>query len=327
MEIVTQPVSPDDIDLSFVARLVPDLEVMTVGDEQIVVSDDAGVMALNRPRALIFGFLDGEATLAELTDDFTEVLGVDRDVVERDVLQFARHLGANGLLEGVAWPPPEMPEGWDEGEPWEPPAPLEVGDEIDDFTLTDLDGEQRSLSDFRGRRTLLVNWSPGCGFCVTIASELAALDPVLTEQDVSLVFVTLGDAESNRALNEQHGLGAPMLLRDGTETDPFNGTGTPAALLLDAEGTLAEAMSVGANQVPVPGAGSGRTRPRHSLRCRGGRRVGTRRRARRRRGARDLSPGAGAMCGPGGGGGASEQHAVGGHARLRARRVPRRRAA
>ena len=47
-----------------------------------------------------------------------------------------------------------------------------------------------------------------------------------------------------------------MLLRDGTEADPFSGAGTPAALLLDADGTLAEAMSVGANQVPVLAATS-----------------------------------------------------------------------
>ena len=63
-----------------------------------------------------------------------------------------------------------------------------MGDELDDFTLPDLDGAERSLSEFRGKRVLLVNWSPGCGFCVKIAAELGALHPLLVEHDVELVL-------------------------------------------------------------------------------------------------------------------------------------------
>jgi len=245
METASPSLSPADIDASFVARLVPELEVVSIGDEQIVVGDETGVVALNATGALIFGFLDGTTTLGELVEDFAAVLDVDPDIVEHDVLEFVRHLGANGLLEGVGLPPPEAPDAWDTT-----PA-VEVGDEVADFTLPDLDGGSRALSEFRGTRTLLVNWSPGCGFCVTIANELAALDPLLAARDVSLVLIAGGDVDSNRSVNEDAGLGAVTLLRDGTDVDPFSGTGTPAALLLDADGTLSESMSVGALQVPM----------------------------------------------------------------------------
>jgi peroxiredoxin len=248
MATVTQPLTPDDIDLGFVARVVPDLEVATVGDEQVVLGGATQLVVLNPTAALIFQFLDGESSLAELVDDFTDVLGVDRSVVEDDVLAFVRDLGANGLLDGVELPKPELPEGFAD---WEPPAPLEVGDELADFTLPDLDGVERSLSDSRGARTLLVNWSPTCGFCVMIAEELAALDPLLAEHDVRLLLVTSGDADANRAVHDEHGLTAPTLLRADTGVDPFRSTGTPAAYLLAADGTLAEPMVIGANQVPV----------------------------------------------------------------------------
>jgi thiol-disulfide isomerase/thioredoxin len=248
MATATQPLTPDDIDLSFVARVVPDLEVATVGDERIVLGGATQLVVLNPTAALILQFLDGEASLEELVDDFTDVLELDRSVVEDDVLAFVRDLGANGLLDGVELPKPELPEGFAE---WEPPAPLEVGDELDDFTLPDLDGEERSLSEFRGARTLLVNWSPTCGFCVMIAEELAALEPLLAEHDVQVLLVTSGDAEANRAVHDQHGLAAPTLLRGDSGIDPFRGTGTPAAYLVAADGTLAEPMVVGANQVPV----------------------------------------------------------------------------
>ena len=184
MESLAAPLTPDDIDLGFVAELVPDLAMATIGDEQVVIGGATRLVVLNTTAALIFGFLDGEASLGELVDDFTEVLDVDREVVEADVLTFVRELGASGLLEGVALPMPEMP-GWDED--WTPLDILAPGDELGDFTLPDLAGDDRALADWRGKRVLLVNWSPGCGFCVAIAAELAALAPLLEKQRDDLV--------------------------------------------------------------------------------------------------------------------------------------------
>ena len=305
MTTVTEPLTPDDIDLGFVARLVPDLEVATIGDENVVIGGNAQLLVLNPTASLVFNFLDGEATLGELVDDFTDVLGVEREVVEADVLAFARRLGENGFLEGVELPLPELPEGFDPD--WEPPKQLGAGDELDDFTLPDLDGTMRSLSDSRGKRTLLVNWSPNCGFCVAIARELGALHSVLAERDVELVLVTIGDADANRALNDEHGLTAPTLLRDGTDVDPFSGTGTPASYLLEADGTLAEAMSVGAMQVPAlardlagvdPGTPYGAQQETTLDDALDDELEGDEVRG-------EYLPAPGAMCGPGGGGGAS----------------------
>src|SRR2546423_13946623 len=46
---------------------------------------------------------------------------------------------------------------------------LAVGTPFPSFKLPHLDGQEVSLEDFRGRKTLLVNWSPQCGFCDLIA--------------------------------------------------------------------------------------------------------------------------------------------------------------
>jgi thiol-disulfide isomerase/thioredoxin len=284
METVNS-LTPDDIDLAFVAHVVPELEVATIGDEQVVIGGATQLVVLNPTAALIFQFLDGEASLGELVTDFTEALGVDPAVVEHDVVAFVRELGANGLLEGVALPEPEGPDWLD----FEPVPTREPGDELDDFTLPDLGGAERSLSDWRGRRVLLVNWSPGCGFCVRIAEELAALQPLLHGQGVELVFIALGGAESNRAVFTGADLTLPVLLRDGTSVDPFAGTGTPAAYLLDEDGRLVESMVIGADQVPklardLAGVDAVDDRPDHRVRG-------------------QYLPAPGAMCGPGGGGG------------------------
>ena len=47
------------------------------------------------------------------------------------------------------------------------------------FRLPDLDGKEVSLEDFRGRKVLLVYWSPQCGFCDILAPDLVRLQPEL----------------------------------------------------------------------------------------------------------------------------------------------------
>lgn len=249
MDTITDDLTPDDITVDFVPRLVPDLVETAVDTDVIVLGGPTQLMVLNPTAALVYQFLDGEASLGELIADLSDALEVDPAIVEADVLAFARELGGNGLLEGVSLPVPEfdMPDFGD----WEPPVPIEIGDELDGFTLPDLDGNDIALSSFRGRRVLLVNWSPGCGFCVKIASTLGQQFAPLASEGVDLVFLTVGDEAANRAVFDDAGLAAPALLRDGSDVDPFQGTGTPAAYLLDADGRLEQTMVVGADQVPL----------------------------------------------------------------------------
>src|SRR5687768_16926148 len=58
-----------------------------------------------------------------------------------------------------------------------------VGTELPSFELPDFTGRMRGPADFRGNRLLLVHWSPGCGFCETIADELASLQEPLQRRD------------------------------------------------------------------------------------------------------------------------------------------------
>ena len=238
-------VEPDDIDPGFVARLVPDLVVRDVGGEQVVIGGPRRVMVLNPTAALVFRFLDGEGTLGELATDIADALGADDAQVRDDVLAFARELGWNGLLEGVTLPQPEL----EELEPREP-APV-VGDSLADVAFTDFTGAERSLREFVGRRVLLLNWSPFCGFCTKIAGQLGKLEQPLHDEGVELVFLTTGEEEANRAVFAEGALGAPVFVRAEGARDPFGGTGTPAAFVLDEAGAIADGMVVGADRVPL----------------------------------------------------------------------------
>jgi peroxiredoxin len=121
---------------------------------------------------------------------------------------------------------------------------------VESFELSSVSGERVSLADFRGRRVVLVHWSPSCGFCTQIAQELTELEPKLRACDTELLVVSHGDAEANQALVEA-GLRAPVLLQQPPERLPaFHGLGTPVAYLLDEQGRVAAPLAVGAVQVP-----------------------------------------------------------------------------
>ncbi|MGB7925697.1 MAG: redoxin domain-containing protein [Pyrinomonadaceae bacterium] len=128
---------------------------------------------------------------------------------------------------------------------------LRTGQPFDAFSLPDLTGRTVALEDLRGRRALIVNWSPQCGFCEMIAPDLAKLQAHLRKRDVQMIFVSCSDADSNRRLIEEHGLECPvLLLKNSTELKAFESMGTPAAYLLDEQGRVAHAVAVGADEVP-----------------------------------------------------------------------------
>lgn len=240
-------VAPDDIDVGFVPQLSQNLLAMEVGPETVLLGDYGQALVLNPTAGLVWHFFDGETALADLIDDFSEVLDVDRDTVRTDIVDFARTLGRNGLLQGVAEPIDDN----DLAEiDWSPPEPVAVGESIEPGSLTDLDGAPATLETAPDRRVLLVNWSPGCGFCVTTAATLAAAEAGLAAAGIDLILLTTGEPDENRRVLGDAGVAAPALLRAG-EDDPFAGFGTPAAYLLDADGRVEEPMAYGANEVPI----------------------------------------------------------------------------
>ena len=90
-----------------------------MGAETVLLGNFGQALVLNRTAGLVWRFLDGETAIADLIDDFSEVLDVDRDTVRADIVDFVRALGRSGLLQGVAetidpadladidWSPPE----------------------------------------------------------------------------------------------------------------------------------------------------------------------------------------------------------------------------
>lgn len=82
----------------------------------------------------------------------------------------------------------EDPEPEDQAED-EPVADIAVGAPAPDFTLKNLQGEEVSLSDFRGNIVLINFWATWCTFCDREMPDLRRLDTVY--DDVTVLAVNL----------------------------------------------------------------------------------------------------------------------------------------
>ena len=127
------------------------------------------------------------------------------------------------------------------------PSGLPVGSMAPGFDLPDLSGSNHRLSEFLGRRLLLIFFNPQCGFCTAMAPELAALAPESRGGRPVLLVVSTGDAEANRQLVETHALRWPVLLQKEMEVaSQYQAHGTPMGYLIDEAGAIASELAVGA---------------------------------------------------------------------------------
>lgn len=127
----------------------------------------------------------------------------------------------------------------------EPLAPV-IGQPAPSLVLPDLDGATIDLADFRGAPTLVLFWSPSCGFCQGMLGELRTWERKRPPRSPQLLVVSTGSAEANRAM----GLASPMVLdSEGLAMRAYGASGTPMAVLVDASGRIASPLAVGSREV------------------------------------------------------------------------------
>ena len=126
-----------------------------------------------------------------------------------------------------------------------PEAP-KIGEPAPPIKLPDLKGKKKNLAAFRGQKTLVLFWDPGCGFCQQMLPDLKALETNPPEGAPKILVVSTGTVEENKAM----GLRSRVVLDQGFSAgSAFGANGTPSAVLVDEEGKIASEVAVGAPAV------------------------------------------------------------------------------
>lgn len=126
------------------------------------------------------------------------------------------------------------------------PVRLLVGDPAPPFKLPTLRGGEVDLSEFAGRLLVVIFWSPVCGFCREMAPALLARESVQADESAQVVFVASGTREANEA----DGFVSPVLLEPGGALGRAYGvSGTPTAILIDAESRVGSGLAAGRAEI------------------------------------------------------------------------------
>jgi peroxiredoxin len=141
----------------------------------------------------------------------------------------------------------------------EEPQGLPVGTEAQDFELSDLTGDRKSLAQYRGEPLLLIFFNPACGFCREMVPKLkekaesrkqtAEMEP---PRQPRVLIISTGGVEANRTLFEEHRLICPVLLQKDSEVaTAYKANGTPSGYLISPEGKIASELAIGAEALLV----------------------------------------------------------------------------
>jgi thiol-disulfide isomerase/thioredoxin len=120
--------------------------------------------------------------------------------------------------------------------------PSMVGQVAPELQLPDLSGHTVDLAALRGQKTMLLFWNPGCGFCRRMLDDLKVWEANRPADAPNLLIVSTGTVEANAA----QGIQSTIVLDQNFATGrKFGARGTPSAVLIDADGTIATPVAVG----------------------------------------------------------------------------------
>jgi peroxiredoxin len=122
-----------------------------------------------------------------------------------------------------------------------------VGMEVEDFRLTDLDGNQQSLSQYREKIVLLNFWATWCKPCTT---EMPAMQASFDKlRDKGFVVLAINELEDDAKVREHiktYGHTFPVLMdRDNKVANQFGVFGLPVSVFIDQQGRVQEYIKGG----------------------------------------------------------------------------------
>lgn len=120
------------------------------------------------------------------------------------------------------------------------------GDPLPDFTLSDLQGESHSLSDYRGKAVMVNFWATYCGPCIKEIPSMQRLQEKLGAERFAILAVNMAEERADiEAFLKKHDIRVnfPLLLNpEGDVVESWMITAVPTTFIVDPEGNIRYAL-------------------------------------------------------------------------------------
>ncbi len=127
---------------------------------------------------------------------------------------------------------------------WGPAFTPWYGKPAPDFALTDLDGKEHKLSDYKGRKVLLVFWATWCPPCLREIPDLIELRKTVSQDKLAMLAISNEEPDLVKSFVTQAKINYTVLLDPGTLPGPYNTINAiPSSFFIDPEGKIKLATS------------------------------------------------------------------------------------
>jgi len=112
-----------------------------------------------------------------------------------------------------------------------------------DFTLSDLDGESLTLSEFRGKVIILNFWATWCPPCRREIPDFIDLYRSYKDKGLIILGINLdaGDIRSVKRFSEEYGINYPVVIGNDSVTQDYGGIrAIPTTFIIDKKGDIRE---------------------------------------------------------------------------------------
>ncbi len=124
---------------------------------------------------------------------------------------------------------------------------LPVGSQAPAFSLSDLHAEVLTLDALRapGKPVVLIFSDPGCGPCTALLPEVGRWQRDYADK-LTLAVISRGSPQDNRAKAAESDITQVLLQQDREVAESYQVAGTPGAVLIRTDGTIAAPLAEGA---------------------------------------------------------------------------------